>query len=291
MRPALLARPVLLAFLACAPTGAAHAQMQLPGAAAPAPAAPAQEQGVAVRAPEEAGLLGRDLFLNGAQGRMRLERRGQEIVITHLKLAGERMSRRGETCEVEFTEGPFRLKPQRRHEGLRRYEAAIAVCPFTLDVLSGAAQASLAGAYASSPLAGVCEFKAADCKAAVAGVWGPLGARIGEAEIAQIERARGAAERNAQANYRALVAAAGKDRDKVRVIAAEQAGFSSKRAERCGDYEGEERHGFCASRITEAWAVALRARLNPSGFEAEEQAVAARARQTGQRVPARALTP
>ena len=53
------------------------------------------------------------------------------------------------------------------------------------------------------------------------------------ADIAQNERIRGLAEKNAQANYRALIASAGKDRAKVRMAASEQAGFSSRRAERC----------------------------------------------------------
>jgi hypothetical protein len=253
----------LCAFLALAAAGLsqpARAQIILSGAAAPG------EQGVAVRAPDEAGVIGRELRLNGAHGRIRLERRGSDLLIGRLTLAGERLSRRGEACEVEIADGPFALKPLRRQEGLRRYEANLPACPLTVEILSGALHVHVGEAAAG----GVCAFKAADCRAFVAGVWGPAASAISDADVVQIERARATAERNAMANYRALVAAAGKDRDKVRLAAAEQAGFSSRRAERCGDYAGEERHGFCASRITEAWAVALRARLNPAAFDHEE---------------------
>jgi hypothetical protein len=264
----------LCAFLALSAAGLAppaRAQMQLPGAGAAAAPAPA-EQGVPVRAPEEAGVVGRELRLNGAQGRIRLERRGSDLLIARLTLAGERLSRRGEACEVEIAEGPFPLKPLRRVEGLRRYEANLPACPLTLEILTGALQTHVG----DGATGGACAFAAADCRAFAAGVWGPAASAISDADIAQIERARATAERNAMANYRALVAAAGKDRDKVRVAAAEQASFSSRRAERCGDYAGEERHGFYASRVTEAWAVALRARLNPAAFDNDETVGATR---------------
>jgi hypothetical protein len=262
----------LLGWVALAPATTARAQSRPPGPAS----APALEQGAPVRAPEEAGVTGRDLRLNGLHGRMRIERRGADLVLARLTLAGERATRRGEACEAEVSDGALALKPLRRHEGLRRYEASLPGCSIALDLLAGAVQASVADVHAGAAQAGACLLKSADCKVVVAGVWGPPDEAIGEAEIARIERARAAAERNAMANYRALVAAAGKDRDKVRVAAAEQAGFSSRRSEHCGDYAGEERHGFCASRVTEAWAVALRARLNPDSFEAEEAVAAAR---------------
>ena len=102
--------------------------------------------------------------------------------------------------------------------------------------------------------------------------WGPGAAAINAAEMQNILKARTSAEKNALANYRALIAQAGKDRQKVRAIAADQASFSSKRSELCYDYDREDVHGFCSARLTEARAVALRAQLNPAAFEAENNA-------------------
>jgi hypothetical protein len=118
----------------------------------------------------------------------------------------------------------------------------------------------------------MCAFTQADCVVHIGGVWGPGGAAITAAEAQNILKARTSAEKNALANYRALVAQAGGDRQKVRAIAAEQASFSSRRSELCFDYDREDVHGFCSARMTEARAVALRAQLNPAAFEAENNA-------------------
>ena len=263
--------PVLLAaIVADGATGPAMPQIQLQGAIGGGQPAGVIEQGVAVRAPNESSVIGRQLRHNGANGRLAFEKRGADFVISRLVLSGEKISARSESCEIEVTGGPFVLRPIRRLEGLRRFEGEIPACPFTVEILDGAVQINVGEATASTPTAGYCEFKAADCRGSVAGVWGPAGASMSPADISQNERMRGLAEKNAQANYRALIASAGKDRAKVRMVASEQAGFSSRRAERCEDYAGEERHGFCASRITDAWAIALRARQNPAAFEAEE---------------------
>lgn len=267
--PAAILAALIVSQLAGGPT---MAQIQLPGAIGGG--APAIEQGVAVRAPQESSVIGRELRLNGSNGRLTFQQRGADFVISRLVLAGEKIAVRGEACEIEVTGGPFVLRPARRLEGLRRFEGSIPACPFSLEVYEGAVQMNVGEFTASSPTGGFCEFKEAGCRASVAGFWGPAGASMSVADIAQNERLRGAAEKNAQANYRALMASAGKDRARVRMIASEQAGFSSRRSERCEDYAGEERHGFCASRITEAWAVALRARQNPAAFEAEESSAA-----------------
>jgi hypothetical protein len=50
----------------------------------------------------------------------------------------------------------------------------------------------------------------------------------------------------------------------VKEVAAAQAGFSSLREETCRDYAREDQHGFCAARLTEAHALALRAKLYPN---------------------------
>lgn len=267
MRPALFTVAFALAALKLA-VGPSLAQIQLPGAMGGS--APIIEQGVAVRAPQESSVIGRELRLNGEKGRLSFQQQGADFVISKLALAGEKISARGEACEIEVAGGPFVLRPSRRVQGLRRFEASIPACTFSVEIHNGAVQVNVGDFAASSPAGGYCQFSAADCRGYVAGFWGPSGTAMSMADIAQNERIRGAAEKNAQANYRALMAAAGKDRALVRMIASEQAGFSSRRTERCEEYAGEARHGFCAARITEAWAVALRARQNPAAFEAEE---------------------
>lgn len=279
--------------LVAATCGASHAlaQLQLPGAVqghAPithGERGPASATGVAVRAPAETGLIGRDLRHNGAEGLIAFQKNGADLTINRLVLSGERLSNRREACRVEVEGGPFTATPQGRSEGLKRYSISIPACPFTFVVLDSAILATVAEgaapvqpAQASRPdnragnTAGMCAFTNADCVVHIGGVWGPGGGAINAAETQNILKARTSAEKNALANYRALIAQAGKDRQKVRAIAAEQASFSSKRSELCFDYDREDVHGFCSARLTEARAVALRAQLNPAAFEAENNA-------------------
>jgi hypothetical protein len=270
--------------------GSALAQLQLPGAVqghAPITQGgerPQASAGVAVRAPAEASLLGRDLRQNGAHGLISFQRQGADLSIVRLILDGERLSNRREACRVEVDGGPFKAAPQGRFEGLRRYAITIPACPFTFVVLDAAILATVDADAPVQPeaparpdnrageTAGMCAFTQADCVVHIGGVWGPAGSAIARSEIDQILKARTAAEKNALANYRALIAQAGGNRQKVREIAAEQASFSSKRSEQCYDYDREDVHGFCSSRLTEARAVALRAQLNPAAFEAENNA-------------------
>ena len=51
-----------------------------------------------------------------------------------------------------------------------------------------------------------------------------------------------------------------KDNNAIKQAAKEQAGFSSERETQCRDYAGESTFGFCAARITQARAFALRAK-------------------------------
>ncbi len=169
-------------------------------------------------------------------------RQGDTLAITRLVLSGERMSNRREACRVEVEGGPFAASPMGRHEGLKRYAIKIPACPFTFVVLDAAILATVAeGANPAQPpastrpdnragnTAGMCSFTQADCVVHIGGVWGPAGSSIPKGEIENILKARGASEKNALANYRALVSQATGDRQKVRAIAAEQASFSSKR--------------------------------------------------------------
>jgi hypothetical protein len=284
----------LVIVLALAVSPPALAQMQLPGAmTAPTPAgapggggatgAPRHSDGppkisgpVAVRSPSEQTIIDRSLRLNGRRGQMVFETKDGVLQLKTFSISGELMSKRGEACQVEVSGGPFSARRIGRVEGLRRYDVAIESCPFTFDIMDGAVQVNVGDATSSSPLAGVCEFKQADCRGYVAGIWGPAGSSIGPGETKEIETIRRTAESNARTNFRALLAAQGRDKTSIKSIAADQAGFSSRRAERCGDYEREDVHGFCASRVTEAWAVALRAKLNPATFERDDDSPADR---------------
>ena len=66
-----------------------------------------------------------------------------------------------------------------------------------------------------------------------------------------------------------MLASAGKDKAAIKKIASEQAGFSSEREVACRNYAGEDVHGFCALRLTQARAFALRAELEAKGKSAE----------------------
>ncbi len=280
-----------VALAALASASPLRAQLQLPGAVqghAPITQGDRGPQaaptGVAVRAPVETGLMGRELRQNGLNGLINFQRQG-ELAISRLVLSGERISNRREICRVEVEGGPFTASPQSRQGGLKRYAIKIPACPFTFVVLDAAILATVSeGAAPVQPsasarpdnragnTAGMCAFTQADCVVHIGGVWGPAGSSISKGEIDQVLKARSAAEKNALANYRALIAQAKGDRQKIRAIAAEQASFSSKRAEQCTEYDREEIHGFCSARVTEARAVALRAELNPTAFDTENNA-------------------
>lgn len=286
-----LASTFAYALTALAVAAPSHAQLQLPGAVqghAPithGDRGPQASTGVAVRAPAETSLIGRELRQNGLHGLINFQRQGETLVITRLVLSGEKISNRREACRVEVEGGPFVAASQARLDGLKRYAIKIPACPFTFVVLDAAILATVSeGAAPVQPpvstrpdnragnTAGMCSFTQADCVVHIGGVWGPAGSSISKGEIEQVLKARSAAEKNALANYRALISQASGDRQKIRTIAAEQASFSSKRAEQCSDYDREEIHGFCSARITEARAVTLRAQYNPTVFEAENDA-------------------
>ena len=253
------------------------AQMQLPGAFAPAPAgtvqtpakaAPAKPRGPAApaaaasRAPGEEAVVARPLHLNGTAGTIELERRDKTLQITKLLLAGDQITKPGEVCEVNVVPGaPLEAKPLGRPEGLLRYETGLEICPFSFDILDGSV---LVGALQKDGAPQICEFKAADCRISPAGLWGPHpGNFVGE-RLKQIEKARAQADSAVRANFHVLLARA-KDKGEIKLIAREQAGFSSQREQLCRDYAREGAHGFCAARISEAHAAALFARIAAAG--------------------------
>ena len=258
----------------------AQAQLVLPGAAAPTPAgatpAPAAAGGGAqkkpakkksgesaggpesggvssTKAPGEESLAGRQFQRNGSTGLLALERPGKTLELSKLILIGYQITKPNELCRVELGGARINLKPDRRYQGLITYQAELEACPFALDVLDGAVR--IRGK--------TCEFKAADCNADPSGIWGPPGASIGPEEAKNIEKLRGKADKDARAGFRAVLNAAGRDKVRTREVARDQASFSSVREESCRDYAQEDKHGFCASRVTLARAVALSAELHP----------------------------
>ncbi len=246
----------------------AQAQLMLPGAVPSAPVGapdtpttggPAKPAAPPpVKTPGEESITRKELRRNGSTGLVSFELQGKDLQITRLTLPGRQISRPADICRVDVSGGPFTLKPVGKHEGLSRYEASIEACPIVIDVLEGAVQVQAPG--------GVCTFKEADCNASPTGIWGPPPSSFKADEAKNIEKARAAADNTARTYFRALLNVT-TDKQKVRAIAAEQAAFSSRREEMCRDYAREDVFGYCAARITEARAVALRAQLYPNAKE------------------------
>lgn len=254
---------------------AAYAQLQLPGAFAPAPAGtvvgPAETKkrpkgdghaaAPAVRVPGDEAALGRTLALNGRAGALEFRKDGKDLVVAKLKLAGDQISKPGGACEVDVG-GPLALKSQGRPAGANRYAVELPACPFSVDILNGAALAVREGQ--------ACEFTAADCRVDPAGMWGQPASEIGPQRSKEIERERYRAEQGLRAQFRAWIASAGKDSALVSRIAREQAAFSSKREELCRTYARETQHGYCALMATEARSLAVAAHILPPPPAEEE---------------------
>jgi hypothetical protein len=240
----------------------AFAQLQLPGAigqpapagtvAAPPEAPREKPKPPILRAPSEDAIVGRTLLRNGSTGTLVIERAGKDLRVQKLALTGDQISKPNEHCRVEVSGTPLSLAPEGKAGGLSRYKLALEICPFTFDVLDGAVLVSNGGR--------TCEFKAADCQVDPAGLWGPRPSEFGPERTKEFERARAHAESTVRADFRALLAGI-KEKQQIKALASEQAGFSSEREEKCRTYAGEDVHGFCALRFTEARAIALGARL------------------------------
>lgn len=218
---------------------------------------------VNVAAPDEDTLVGRTLRQNGRRGAMRFTKAAGGLTLSNLALGGDVISKPGATCKIEVPGGPFPVRFSGFTEGLRTYKVESKVCPFSFVVLDGALISTHRKSSFSTGLGkGTCVFEKQDCRGYLAGFWGPSGRSFTKKTYRGIEKARGKSDREARANFRALLRANRGDRKGVRAVAADQAGFSARREVRCRDFLREHVHGFCASRITEARAVELGARLN-----------------------------
>lgn len=245
----------------------AFGQLMLPGALQAAPPAgvgkpvsiPRSSEGkerpkaAAPKPFAESSIIGRDLARDGSAGVIAFANSsGKGLEITRLSFVGEGIAHPGEPCRVDVVAAePIEMNLLGHPHGASRYQAAIEACPFSVDVLEGAVLVSRAS--------GTCDFVAADCRVDPTGLWGPPGNGIDEKQIKTLERERGQAENMMRANFRALLASAGKAKDKaaVKQIASDQAGFSSEREVICRNYLREDVHGFCALRLTQARALAL----------------------------------
>jgi len=239
--------------------GPALAQLALPGAVAPS-AAGSVEKLYRPKSAAKAGprpppslstIIGRPLLLNGRSGLLQFSGKGSVLRIDKLRLVGEVISDAKQPCSIDVVgASPIETKSLARPDGLLRFEADIPACPLTFDVLDGA--------VLSPTQTEACVFKAADCQASPAGLWGPDGAALAK-DSKSIERTRARAQSEMVTNFKELGARL-KDSGKAKDFARDQAGFSSVREEACRDYAHEAAHGFCATKLTEARAAFLRAR-------------------------------
>ena len=201
--------------------------------------------------PGEELVAGRPLYLNGGASMIELARHDKGLEVKKLTLRGEQSAKPGEACEVNVALTPaLAAKLAGQPAGLLRYEVELEACPFSFDILEDAV-------LVDSPNL-TCEFKEAGCMVSAAGLWGPKASAFTPAKAKDTERARTRWEAAVRAAFREAAAAA--DKNEVKLIAREQAGFSSVREEQCRGYAGESAYGFCAARITQARAFALKAK-------------------------------
>ena len=249
----------------------AGAQLVLPGAAPPAPqgttvppaktksAGAAKGAGAAAKsakpgaAPGVASLAARPLMLNGKSGLLQVSGDDKTLTIDKLELAGESVSDPSQRCVVDIVgEKPIQATNAGRPDGLIRFEADVPACPFSFEILDGAA-------LAPSQIT-ACVFKAADCQTSPGGLWGPTGATlIGDA--AKFAKERIEADK---AMARALHAIEDRANDSPQAadLLRDQNGFAGQRDDVCRDYDKESVHGYCALRLTQARTALLEARLS-----------------------------
>ncbi len=253
--------PVAVLGVLAVSCGLARAQLVLPGAAvrpppsapveAPAPPTPAKP--TSHSASGLAAVVGRPLRLEGGQGELLFSGRGKVLRIDKFSLPGEVISDPSRKCLIDIVgDAPIETKSQGRPDGLARYEAEIPACLFAFDLLEGAV---LVPEQATA-----CVFQAADCQASPAGLWGPDGAGL-ESDAKTIARDRARADAAAAASLEAIEARL-KGRPEADDAAREDNDFAARRDDVCRDYQKEAVHGYCASRMAQARAARLRARLD-----------------------------
>jgi hypothetical protein len=252
-------------------TTEADAQMMLPGAASTAPegaavssgkprsSGPAKAAAAGARsakpaaAPGVGSLAGRLLKLNGKSGVLQISGDDKTATIDKLELAGESVSDPSQRCVVDIVgEKPIQATNVGRPDGLERFEANVPACPFSFDVVDGAA-------LAPSQIT-ACVFKAADCQTSPGGLWGPEGASLVN-DAAKFAKERAEADK-AMAKVLHAIEDRASDNPEAADLVRDQNGFAGQRDDVCREYDKESVHGFCALRVTEARTALLETRLN-----------------------------
>ena len=253
------------------------AQLVLPGAVAPTPEGeagaaghaeaspakpkprrkPADAAGLPVAAPAPAKVLpaaslaGQTLYRDGLGSEITFVARDKALFVSHLTLTGRGDD--GTSCRVEVADLPLPVRDEGQPDGMARIGIPVSACPLSFDVLDGALLET--GDQA------VCAFAATHCTVDTTGLWGPPGASLTPERDKAIERQRTLAEAAVRGGYKRLMSTT-KLRSALMGYAHEQAQFSSTREEICRGYAAEVKHGFCATRVTEARAAALRAKAD-----------------------------
>jgi hypothetical protein len=196
-------------------------------------------------------------MLNGKSGLLQISGDDKTATIDKLQLAGESVSDSSQRCVVDIVgEKPIQATADGRPDGLERFEADVPACPFSFDVLDGAA-------LAPSQIT-ACVFKAADCQTSPGGLWGPEGASL-VGDAAKFVKERAEAEKAMAKAVRAVQDRAA-DSPEAAELLRDQNGFAGQRDDICRDYAKESVHGYCALRVTQARTALLETRL--SGFAA-----------------------
>lgn len=242
---------------------------EMPAEEAPrrvAPAAPVVPRPVAIRAPSEDTVIGRDLRQNGSNGSLRIERAGRGDLRAHLTLVGRRSAQSVETCSIPITPSDgAALVSQGRPEGTARYQLQDPTCPLQLDLLDESV-------LVKGPTE-ICTFQAASCQADPSGLWGPEPAQL-TSRVRDYEAIRASADRIVRDNYKVMASRAAPAA--MRPIIAEQAAFSADRETLCRSYAREGSTSFCNARFTEARAMSLASRLGITTASADATRAARR---------------
>ena len=246
----------------------ARGQLALPGAAPPASAgAPAASKpkksasgakagktakAGSLLASDAAAITGRPLMRNGKEALLKVSGSGQTLQVDKLRLPGESVSDPSQRCIVDIvSEKPIEARSEGRPDGLERYDVEVPACPFTFDVVDGAA-------LVPSQIT-ACVFKAADCQTSPGGLWGPDGAEL-EKDAVAIGKRRSEAEK-AMAKAVHAIEERAKDSPDAAELLRDQNAFPGQRDQACRDYVNESLEGFCAMALTEARVALLEARL------------------------------